>query len=75
GDDPLSGAGRDLRGPDLPGAHALREGRRPVGRLRRRLGRRPLRRRLARRAQPQPLDGRVRAPLRDQHDRPAEDRL
>ena len=50
--------------PDLPGAHALGEGRRPVRRLRRRHRRGPARRRLARRAQPEPLDDRVRGAVR-----------
>ena len=64
-----------LRDADLPGAPALGEGRRALGRLRRRHRRRPARRRLARRAQPRPLDDRLRDRLRGQHDHPAEDLL
>jgi len=55
----LGRAGHSLGRRDLPGAHALREGRRAVGSVRRRHRRRSVRRRLARRAQPQSLDGRV----------------
>ena len=48
------------------------QGRGPVGRVRRRHRRGPARRRLARRAQPEPLDRRLRDRVRREHDRPAE---
>ncbi|CAA9504792.1 MAG: hypothetical protein AVDCRST_MAG67-2259, partial [uncultured Solirubrobacteraceae bacterium] len=73
GEHPQRRAGSALDRRDLPRAHALRQGRRPVGRLRRRQRRRPVRRRFARRAQPQPLDDRVRHRVRAEHDHPAED--
>ncbi|CAA9515059.1 MAG: hypothetical protein AVDCRST_MAG85-2561, partial [uncultured Solirubrobacteraceae bacterium] len=70
GQHPLSRAGGPVVRRDLPGAHALGQGRRPVGRLRRRHRLGPLRRRLARGAQPQPVDRLLRRPLGHQLDHP-----
>src|SRR3954452_6553906 len=68
GADLLGHPGRDLDRPDLPGAYALREGRRAVRRVRGRDRPGTARRRLARRAQPEPLDGRLRDRVRREHD-------
>ena len=69
---PVDRPGDHLGRPDLPGAHALGQGRRAVGRLRRGHRSGPARRRLARRAQPEPLDGGLRDRLHGQHDHPAQ---
>src|SRR5436190_16355551 len=58
---------------DLPRAPSFREGRGALWRVRNRADRQRIRWRFARRAQPGPLDGRVRDPVRPQHDRPAQD--
>src|SRR5215207_1522500 len=55
--------GHHLGGPDLPGAPALRQGRRPLRCVRHRRWRQLLRRRLAGRAKPDPLDDLLRRPL------------
>src|SRR3954451_22278363 len=63
------GRGLHLGDPDLPGAPALRQGRRPLRCVRHRRRRQRLRRGLAGRAEPDPVDHLLRDPLGVERDR------
>ncbi len=65
--------GDHLDRPDLPHPSPLGEGRGALRRVRDRAVGQLVRRRIAGRAQPRPLDGRLRDPVRPQHHRPAQD--